>query len=431
MGFAALDGAKRQGHLEVLFNMKSQFACARAHFALVRALRRGALLAVAAGLIAVPSASAVTYPVAGGNGFHTNAEGWSGIAASCTPSLGGLCTETNFHSSTQGNPAGSIEAQMQVIVNAGDLFTAVSTWRSPMFDASTIGSGSLAYERQLDVTGLASLEPTTKIESVLVDETTGQARSLGSEVVDGSSETLDDGNSGFGAHTEVVPAGALELGHGYHLELRSTTTTNTAQAGPTGTASVRFDNVEITLKNAGPQGSSASRGVRFVGNPISLKKFKALARRVPWAAEVGHRSGGGVVSRKDCTIIGTSRGDRITGSKGNDVICGLGGNDRINGGGGHDIIDGGSGSDRLSGSASGDVLAGLAGRDRLTAGTGSDRVGGGASSERISGAGGNDRLKGGSGNDRVTGGSGNDRINGGPGRNRVSGGAGSNRVTGG
>ena len=73
--------------------MKSQFACARAQFGLARALRRGILLAIAAGLVAVPAASAVTYPVAGGNGFDTDAQGWSGVEATCSPSFGGLCSE--------------------------------------------------------------------------------------------------------------------------------------------------------------------------------------------------------------------------------------------------------------------------------------------------------------------------------------------------
>lgn len=382
--------------------MKSQLAPARAHVVLARAIRRGIFLAVAAALLAVPSASAVTYPTEGGNGFDGDAQGWSGTNATCSPNVAGVCTESNFFSGSQGNPPGSIESQMTVYANAGDLFTANATWRSPTFTATAIGGGSLVYDRQLDVTGLAQLQPTATIEAVLVDESTGQARSLGYEVVDGSSETtLSDGTAAFAANTEVVPTGTFQLGHDYRLELRSTTTTNTAQAGLTGSSSVRFDNVSLVLKNTGPGGSSASRGVRFTGPPISLRKFKRLASRVNWAANTGSLAGGGVVGRKQCTILGTSKGDHIHGSGGNDVICGLGGNDTIDGGGGHDIIDGGSGSDRLSGSASSDVLAGLAGHDRVKGGSGSDRIGGGAAGDTLSGGPRRDNVNGGAGRDRA------------------------------
>jgi Ca2+-binding RTX toxin-like protein len=384
--------------------MKSQFALARAQVVLARAIRRGILLAVSAGLIAVPTAAAVTYPTEGGNGFDGDAQGWSGTDATCSPNAGGLCTESNFFSGSQGNPAGSIESQMTVFANAGDLFTANATWRSPTFTATAIGSGSLVYDRQLDATGLAQLQPTATIDAVLVDESTGQARSLGSEVVDSASETtLDDGTAAFAANTEVMPTGTFELGHDYRLELRSTTTTNSAQAGLTGSTSLRFDNVALNLKNSGPGGSSASRGVRFTGHPISLRKFKRLASRTHWAANRGNRPGGSTVPLKQCTIVGTSKGDHIHGSSGNDVICGLGGNDTIDGGGGHDIIDGGSGNDRLTGSASSDVLAGLAGRDRVKGGSGSDRVGGGAAGDTLSGGPSRDRVNGGAGKDRAVG----------------------------
>jgi Ca2+-binding RTX toxin-like protein len=384
--------------------MKSQFASARAQFGLARALRRGILLAIAAGLVAVPAASAVTYPVAGGNGFDTDAQGWSGVEATCSPSFGGLCSESNFFAGSQGNPPGSIESRMDVFVNAGDLFTAKATWRSPSFAATAIGSGSLSYDRQLDVTGLASLQPTSTIEAVLVDETTGQARSLGSEVLDGGSEFLDDTSTTFAAHTEVVPAGTFEVGHDYHLELRSTTTTNAAHAGVTGSSSVRFDNVAVVLKNSGPGGSTGSPGVTFTGPPLSQKQIHKLIKRVKWAAEVGHLPGGSIIPRDQCTIVGTPHADRIKGSRGNDVICGLGGNDKINGRGGRDVIDTGSGSDRVIAAGAGDAVAGLAGRDHLSGNGGGDRLGGGAGGDQLSGGARRDRINGGSGKDRVIGG---------------------------
>jgi Ca2+-binding RTX toxin-like protein len=383
--------------------MKSQFAHARPRIGLGRALRRGIALAAAVGLVAVPSAGAVTYPVSGGNGFDTDAQGWTGATATCDPNVAGLCTESNFYSGAQGNPPGSIASQLEVVVNGGGVFTGHASWRSPTFTATTVGGGTLSYDRSFSVSGVASLQPKTTVESVLVDETKNRTRSLGSEVIDGGSQTVNDAAVPFAAHTEVVPADTLVIGHDYHLELRSTTTTDTARAGITGTSTVGFDNVGVELRNAGPAGASGSNGVRFVHDPLGLRAWKKLASKVNWSANRGKLPGGSVVARKDCTIIGTQGKDHIQGSAGNDVICGLGGNDRINGGGGHDIIDGGSGSDRLAGAGSKDVIAGLVGRDRVNGGPGSDKVGGGASNDRLSGGPRRDRVNGGSGRDRAFG----------------------------
>jgi Ca2+-binding RTX toxin-like protein len=390
--------------------MKLQFAHARARIGLGRALRRGIALAAAVGLVAVPSAGAVAYPQSGGNGFDTNAEGWAGTTATCNPAVGGLCTESNFYSGAQGNPAGSIASQIQVLVNAGELFTGHATWRSPTFTATTVGGGTLSYDRSFTVSGIATLEPTTTVEAVLVDETTHKERSLSSETIDGGSQTVNDTTVPFATHTEVVPADTLAIGHDYRLELRSTTTTNTARAGVTGTSTVGFDNVAMKLSNEGPGGSSGSPGVTFTGTPLSQKEIKKVIANVNWLADVGHLPGGSVVSRDQCTIVGTPHADRIKGSSGNDVICGLGGNDTINGRGGKDVIDTGKGNDHIVASKGADVVAGLAGRDRLYGNAGADRIGGGAANDTLSGGANRDRLNGGSGRDRLVGSARNDRV---------------------
>lgn len=249
---------------------------------------------------------------------------------------------------------------------------------------------------------------------MLVDETTGSSQSLGSESLSGA-------NSAFATRTVAVAEDALFPGDHYHLELRSTTSTSSAQAGVTGSISVRYDNVALSVSNEGPGGASGSPGVKFTGPPLSQKQIKKLTLKIRWAAAVGRLPGGSVVAREDCTIVGTPRADRIKGSTGNDVICGLGGKDRINGRRGRDIIDGGSGGDRLNGSKGADILAGLAGGDRLAGGRGKDRAGGGAGRDRIFGSAGKDTLKAASGRDRISGGPGRDRISGGPGLDRVVG----------
>ena len=380
------------------------------HHALSRATRGGILGAICASLLVVSGASAATYPVAGGNGFSGSTEGWTGLAASCNQAV--LCSASNNYAATEGNPPGSIESRTDITVNGGQLFAGSATWRSPAFTAGTVGGGTLEYDRQLSAPGLAAVEPSVTVEEVLVDETTGKAKSLGVEQV-----VLSDGT--FRGRTVTVKSNTLVAGDRYHLELRSKMTTNSAQVGPTGSIIVRFDNVNMTLADKGPGGSSGTDGVTFPGPPISDSKLRKIVKRTNWFAEKGTQPGGGVVPLADCTIVGTPKADVIRGSSGNDVICGLAGNDKIVGATGKDLIDGGSGKDRLVGSGGADVLAGLAGKDKLTGSSKGDRIGGGAKGDRIEGNGGKDHVKAGGGADRISGGPGRDRISGGSGRDRA------------
>jgi hypothetical protein len=384
--------------------------------AFARALRRGTLLVSLASLVAVPAAGAATYPIEGGNGFASNAEGWAGVTAECNALLvGSSCQTQNVHSGTQGNPAGSLESTTSVLVNAGGFFVSRATWRSPSFKATAEGRGTLEYDRHQTTVGLANLAPVTTVESVLVNRKTGKVKSL-------DSENLITTDTEFASHTTPIERATLQAGDPYYLELRSTTTTNTAQAGLLGSISVRFDNVALEVANVGPGGASGSDGVKFTAPPVSNRKLKRLVNRTRWFAATGNLPGGSVVARKDCTIVGTPKADRIKGSRGNDVICGLGGNDVIKGRGGRDLIDGGAGNDRLSGGAKRDTLAALAGKDRLRGGSGADRLGAGKVGDRVSGKGGGDRLVGSKGNDRLAGGAGKDRVSGGSGTDRVIGG---------
>jgi hypothetical protein len=314
-----------------------------------------------------------------------------------------LCSEQNVYAPTEGRPPGSLETRLDVFANAGDLFQGQGTWQSPVFLATASGPGSLRYDRQVVTSGLASLNPSSSVEAVLVDQTSGEPTSLGTN-------GLSNANGTFAPRAVSVPDDTLQVGHRYRLEMRTTTATSSVQAGVTGSVSVRYDNVSLRVANQGPEGSSGSPGVTFTGPPLSDKRINRLIRRFNWSANVGHLPGGSIVPRAKCTIVGTSHADRITGSKGNDVICGLGGRDRINGHGGRDIIDTGNGSDRVTASRGRDAIAGLRGRDRLYGNAGRDRVGGGASADRLSGGRSRDRVNGGSGRDRLVGSPRHDRV---------------------
>jgi len=178
------------------------------------------------------------------NGFSGSSEGWTGLSTSCNQPAP-LCNVQNVYAATEGSPPGSIESRTDILVNGGQLFTGLATWRSPAFTATTVGSGVFEYDRQLTAPGLASVEPAVTVEEVLVNETAGTSKSLGVEQI-----LLGDGV--FRGRSTPVKGGTLTAGSRYHLEMRSRMTTNSAQAGPTGSIAVRFDNVGAPIPDPGP-----------------------------------------------------------------------------------------------------------------------------------------------------------------------------------
>ena len=193
-----------------------------------------------------------------------------------------------------------------------------------------------------------------------------------------------------------------------------------------------------STENGGPGDSTP--GVTTPGPSLSTEEIREVSDRIDETRQVGRGRDGSLISRAQCTIVGTSAEDRIDGTPGNDVICGLGGNDVIDGAGGIDVIDGANGDDRVTGGSGNDpLLLGLRGNDRLNGNGGDDTAAGGAGTDRLRGSSGKDRLGGGSGDDLLDGGRGGDRIRGGSGddgirardgtRDGVNGGSGLDRAT--
>ena len=114
---------------------------------------------------------------------------------------------------------------------------------------------------------------------------------------------------------------------------------------------------------------------------------------------------------KTCTIVGTSKNEKLTGTSKADVICGLGGNDVIRGLGGNDTVDGGAGTDILSGGAGNDAVDGGAGNDKAKGEDGNDVLTGDAGNDSLNGGAGNDTLHGETGADVFVGGAGVDTAN--------------------
>jgi hypothetical protein len=113
---------------------------------------------------------------------------------------------------------------------------------------------------------------------------------------------------------------------------------------------------------------------------------------------------------KTCTIVGTSKSEKLTGTPKADVICGLGGNDTINGLGGNDTIDGGAGNDILSGGVGNDAIDGGTGNDTAKGENGNDVLTGDAGNDSLNGGAGNDTLQGETGADVFIGGAGTDNV---------------------
>ena len=111
---------------------------------------------------------------------------------------------------------------------------------------------------------------------------------------------------------------------------------------------------------------------------------------------------------KTCTIVGTSKSEKLNGTSKDDVICGLGGNDTINGLSGNDTIDGGTGNDILSGGENNDAIDGGTGNDTINGGNGNDSLTGDSGNDSLLGGAGNDALQGETGADVFSGGTGTD-----------------------
>ena len=145
-------------------------------------------------------------------------------------------------------------------------------------------------------------------------------------------------------------------------------------AGETGTFQVFFDPLTSGFKEATGTLLTTS-GVAIEGAPQVTVSGTGVTTQPNTQPGV----------QRDCTIIGTRRGEVLTGTRRADVICALGGRDRVNGMKGNDKLRGGADKDRLTDKSGTDRLFGQSGPDTLDTRDGQR----------------GDLLKGGSGRDRA------------------------------
>lgn len=227
----------------------------------------------AALFVCTGSALAATYP-GGGSGFDEGAEGWSAGGASCTPAEL-LCTSEAAYDATTGNPPGSIAAKTTVTLNLIGLFKGTATWNSPRFTVpvEAITDADVHLDQAFDPGGLVDVEPEATYTVTLSDLTTGTSTTA----LSGELGEEDEAFSGANAPVAVVG------GHTYRLSIEAVTAQSAlALSTLSGTTSLRFDNVGLTVKSAsagkggGGGGGAGGKGSGSGSGSLSDRQLLSL-----------------------------------------------------------------------------------------------------------------------------------------------------------
>ncbi len=236
-------------------------------------LKRRILQVVSAGALAVAflavgpgQALGAVYPN-GGSTFTGGAEGWQASGACTLPSnLPLVCTGEGKYDGSAGDPAGSLEASTEILINAGGVFKTTFSAQSPPFTVGEGGSGALRISRSLESSGLAALNPQTTYLVSLLDQTTGI-----------ESSALEETISGVSPFADKEGTVTLVAGHTYVIKIGATTETTTAGIGVTGTIAARFDNVRLVGPGSGAAGAT---GGALTNSQLRTILRSSLARSV-------------------------------------------------------------------------------------------------------------------------------------------------------
>ena len=327
-------------------------------------LAAAALCTILIAALGIATAGADVNP-AGGSDFDGDTEGWVTTTAKCS-FLGsgggdGFCQATGERVPDGGNPGGALRARTEVLANAGGLFTSEHVFLSPSFVLKDQFDGAFSYDRRLIPGPLVALGVRAEIAAVLVNDTTGAERLI-------TQDPLGADDREYANRLVGVPSSALEQNGSYHLELRVSTGTDSAQDEVLGITDVLIDNVRFV---------TSDRGDGTAGGPGSGP---------------GTAPGGSVTLLRKCTILGTEGDDRIVGTRKTDIVCALGGDDVVKTKGGPDVVDAGNGDDLARGGKKADLLLGLKGRDRLFGAKGADRLLGGRDRDVLKAGADNDNI---------------------------------------
>ncbi|NEQ22667.1 MAG: choice-of-anchor D domain-containing protein, partial [Microcoleus sp. SIO2G3] len=216
-----------------------------------------------------------------------------------------------------------------------------------------------------------------------------------SEIADGTTTTLDFGNTSVGSTltktftvqnlgTAVLTLEAPSLPEGFSL------------VGEFPSSVAAGDSASFTLALDTTLAGTYSGTFVFGNNDSDESSFEFTISGTVDSLPVLNPINGSNLSE---TLVGTAEDDRIDG---------FGGQDRISGDSGNDELFGGEGHDRIWGRRGDDLLYGGEGHDQLSGGADQDSLWGEAGNDQLCGNLGDDWLNGGLGNDTLTGGEGRD-----------------------
>lgn len=219
----------------------------------------------AACVVASPAAAATNVYPAGGSTFTGGAQGWEATEASCNVAL--LCTASGGYDGTAGNPPGSIAANTTIALNLLTVFKSTVTLRSPDFTVGNAGDGTLHLDRQFAAGSLIDLAPQATYTVTLLDRTAGT-----------KSEPLTESLTSNPAFIGKDHAVSLKQGHRYAIAIVTETSSTVAGTGLlSGTTSLRFDNVSVSVESSGGgNGGGNSAGGLTSSELASLIKGGAL-----------------------------------------------------------------------------------------------------------------------------------------------------------
>ena len=207
--------------------------------------------AVALLLIAITAgpARAATYP-AGVSTFSGGLEGWKVTSSSCSIiGLPLLCTAETGYDASQGNPAGSLQAETSYLLNLLALFKGEASFESPNFTVSDSGAGVVTIQRGFLNSDLVKLNPQLEYTVSVVDKTLGTANKAITETVASESAFLNKQGTA-----------PLVAGHTYAIAIAATTSSSVAELGITGSATALFDNISLTTSKTDDGGGGGGGG---------------------------------------------------------------------------------------------------------------------------------------------------------------------------
>lgn len=232
--------------------------------------------ALLAGMVAAPAGAYTAYPIndtplegpTRGSTFTSDTDGWQSVLTECTlivlPET--VCHEENLYNGGVGIPQpgtsdkgpGSLEARHETAVGLLDLATGASVWQSPSFVIrAPLEAGKnvqFFIEKMVTVTGaLLEVGSTAATTVTLVDQSvTPNVRT--DIVVDADFPAATDADPWQTVNGKVVPADKITVGHRYHLEVR-TDSSSTLQAA-LGQIHTFYDNIRLRVNDTTATGET-------------------------------------------------------------------------------------------------------------------------------------------------------------------------------